>query len=100
MKQVWSRHDLLVGVDKYDNPYLAEYHLLISHDEFELELYTQHGLMNADDCEGIPSSMVSGMLFHVNLTIFEDDSGVLCRFSNVRDYNTQSTASAGSSIGN
>ena len=83
MRQVWAENHLRLSMDHYGDPYLLDYHLLMSAPEGStLGPYTRFGSMVASACQGI-DGMEPGHSYRGNLIIMEDDEGELYRFSNV-----------------
>jgi hypothetical protein len=72
-------------MDFYGNPYLLDYHLMVSGEGGDIiGTHTDCGSINSDMCQGI-STVEVGHTYTANLTIMEDDDGELYRFSKINE---------------
>jgi hypothetical protein len=85
MRQVWAQTNVLFGIDEQGHPYLADYPLMISREDYAIGEYTDCGRLDGDSSEGI-DNLEGGSHYLGNLTIFQDDESDqdTFRFSSVR----------------
>lgn len=80
MRQVWAGSNLRFGMDHYGDPYLLDYHLIVSTEKaMVLETHTRAGSIPADLCQGV-EQMKLGLTYVGTLTIMEDEETDLFRF--------------------
>jgi hypothetical protein len=83
--RIWQGNDLRVGIDANGNPYLLDYHLIVSQEEVSiLETHTSHGSIDQRQCVGIDRMQV-GYTYVASMSIMEYAEDEEYRFTNVDD---------------